>query len=219
VQYTYDNLGQLTSADNNLNNAWDIGIGNTTTYDANGNILDLKRGSATKTYAYYTGTNKVQNTDGVGNDYSYDSNANVVSASPKSVSAISYDSFTQRPTSVSKSSGQSMTLGYGGNTQRVLKDYSKGTSVNSKLYLHGQNDYPLIEKNRVSVTAETSAVYIYGASGAIAKRVGSTVLFLLKDYLGSTRVVMDATGLVRSFQYLLSPLPPSPQKLSCFSTI
>ena len=29
VQYTYDNLGQLTSADNNLNNAWDMGIGNT----------------------------------------------------------------------------------------------------------------------------------------------------------------------------------------------
>jgi RHS repeat-associated protein len=43
------------------------------------------------------------------------------------------------------------------------------------------------------------AVYIYGLHGAIAKRVGSTVLFLLKDHLGSTRVVMDATGLVRTY--------------------
>lgn len=51
----------------------------------------------------------------------------------------------------------------------------------------------------MSVTAETSAVYIYGLNGTIAKRVGSTVLFLLKDHLGSTRVVMDATGLVRSY--------------------
>ncbi len=100
---------------------------------------------------------------------------------------------------MSTSTGTSLTLEYGGNTQRVLKDYNNGTSVNSKLYLHGQNDYPLIEKNRVSVTAETSAVYIYGPSGAIAKRVGNTVLFLLKDHLGSTRVVMDATGLVRSY--------------------
>ncbi|MGH7494145.1 MAG: RHS repeat domain-containing protein, partial [bacterium] len=79
------------------------------------------------------------------------------------------------------------------------KDYSTGGSANSKLYLHGQNDYPLIEKNRVSVSAETTAVYIYGLNGAIAKRLGSTVLFLLKDHLGSTRVVMDATGLVRSY--------------------
>jgi len=199
VQYSYDNLGQLTIADNNLNNAWDIGVGNPTSFDANGNIVDLRRGTTTKTYSYYTGTNKVQNTDGAGNDYTYDSNANVISSSPKTIGTISYDSFTQRPTSVSMSSGQSMTLEYGGATQRVLKDYSNGASVNSKLYLHGQNDYPLIEKNRVSVTAETSAVYIYGPNGAIAKRVGSTMLFLLKDHLGSTRVVMDATGLVRSY--------------------
>ncbi|MGH7602186.1 MAG: 3-coathanger stack domain-containing protein, partial [bacterium] len=100
VQYTYDNVGQLTSADNNLNNALDIGIGNTISYDANGNILDLTRGAATKTYAYYTGTNKVQNIDGAGNDYGYDANANVYYATPKSVLDISYDSFTQRPTSI-----------------------------------------------------------------------------------------------------------------------
>jgi RHS repeat-associated protein len=43
------------------------------------------------------------------------------------------------------------------------------------------------------------AVYIYGLNGAVAKRMGSTVLFLLKDHLGSTRVVTDATGLVRTY--------------------
>jgi YD repeat-containing protein len=53
VQYTYDDVGQLTSADNNLNNAWDIGIGNTISYDPNGNILDLRRGSVTKNHAYH----------------------------------------------------------------------------------------------------------------------------------------------------------------------
>jgi RHS repeat-associated protein len=199
VQYTYNDVGQLTSADHNLNNAWDIGIGNTITYDANGNIIDLTRGSATKNYTYYTGTNKVQNLDGSGNDYVYDSNANVSSSSPKSINSITYDSFTQRPTSVNMSSGASLTLEYGGDTQRVLKNYTSGGSTNSRLYLHGDNDYPLIEKNRVSVTAETLAVYIYGLNGAVAKRVGSTVLFLLKDHLGSTRVVMDATGLVRTY--------------------
>jgi RHS repeat-associated protein len=199
VQYTYDDVGQLTSADNNLNNAWDIGIGNTISYDANGNILDLRRGSTTKNYAYYVGTNKVQNTDGSGNDYVYDSNANVNSSSPKSINNITYDSFTQRPISVSMSSGASLTLEYGGGTQRVLKNYTSGGSTNSRLYLHGANDYPLIEKNKTTATAETLAVYIYGINGAVAKRIGSTVLFLLKDHLGSTRVVMDPTGLVRTY--------------------
>ncbi len=161
--------------------------------------MDLTRGSNTKTYAYYTGTNKVQNLDGSGNDYVYDSNANVTSSSPKSINTISYDTFTQRLTSVSLSSGASLTLGYGGDTQRVLKNYTSGGSTNSRLYLHGANDYPLIEKNKTSATAETLSVYIYGANGAIAKRIGSTVLFLLKDHLGSNRVVMDATGLVRTY--------------------
>ncbi len=199
VQYTYDNLGQLTIADNNLNNAWDIGVGNSISYDANGNILDLTRGSTTKNYAYYTGTNKVQNFDGSGNDYGYDANANVTRSDPKTIPTITYDSFTQRPISVSMSSGTSLSLEYGGDTQRVLKNYNNGTSTNSRLYLHGDNDYPLMEKNKTSATAETLAVYIYGANGVIAKRVGSTVLFLLKDHLGSTRVVMDATGLVRTY--------------------
>jgi len=90
-------------------------------------------------------------------------------------------------------------LEYGGDTQRVLKNYTSGTSTNSRLYLHGANDYPLMEKNKTSATAETLAVYIYGFNGVVAKRVGSTVLFLLKDHLGSTRVAMDATGLVRTY--------------------
>ncbi|MCI0556346.1 MAG: RHS repeat-associated core domain-containing protein, partial [Anaerolineae bacterium] len=199
VQYTYDNVGQLTSADNNLNNAWDIGIGNTISYNANGSFLDLTRGSTTKTYAYYTGTNKVQNTDGAGNDYGYDPNANVTRSDPKTIPTITYDSFTHRPTSVSMSSGASLTLEYGGDTQRVLKNFTSSGSTNSKLYLHGQNHYPLLEKNKTTAASETLAVYIYGLNGAVAKRVGTTVLFLLKDHLGSTRVVMDATGLVRTY--------------------
>jgi len=52
VQYTYDDLGQLTVAENNFNTAWNIGVGNPINYDANGNILDLMRGSTTKYYAY-----------------------------------------------------------------------------------------------------------------------------------------------------------------------
>ncbi|MCE7944060.1 MAG: hypothetical protein DYG95_20975, partial [Chlorobi bacterium CHB1] len=81
-----------------MNNAWDIGVSNPISYDPNGNILDLTRGSTTKTYSYYPGTNKVKNTGGSGNDYGYDWNANVYYASPKSILDIDYDSFTQRPT-------------------------------------------------------------------------------------------------------------------------
>ncbi len=170
VEYTYDDLGQLTVAENNLNSAWNIGVGNPINYDANGNILDLMRGNTTKYYTYYAGTNKVQNTDGSGNDYVYDSNANVTTSNPKGINTISYDSFTQRPISMNMGSGSSISLQYGGDTERVMKSYNNGTATNLKLYLHGGNDYPLLEKNRVSVAAETLAVYIYGANGVIAKR-------------------------------------------------
>ncbi|KAA0231257.1 RHS repeat-associated core domain-containing protein [candidate division KSB1 bacterium] len=141
----------------------------------------------------------MQNTGGSGNDYGYDWNANVYYATPKSILDIDYDSFTQRPTSIYLTGSRSLTLQYGGETQRVLKNYNDGSVTNSKLYLHGQNDYPLLEKDRTSVAAENLVLYIYGLNGAIAKRAGSTVLFLLKDHLGSTRVVMDATGLVHTY--------------------
>ncbi len=84
--YSYNDEGMLLSANHSTDATHDIGVGSAITFDANGNLKRLKRGSETKNYEYYDGTNKIKNTQGnEANRYLYDGIGNVTG---KDVSAI-----------------------------------------------------------------------------------------------------------------------------------
>ncbi|RMF55994.1 MAG: hypothetical protein D6748_14400 [Calditrichaeota bacterium] len=209
VQYQYDNLNQLQAADHSISALanFDIGVGagNETIYDANGNILQMTVGSNTKNYTYYTGTNKVQNTDGAGNDYTYDANGNIIKSVPKTLNSLSYDPFTQMTTDIVTDANETISLQYGGEHQRVLKTFDTQTDVANTLYLHGMNDYPLMEKNQFNGGSESRVVYFYGLTGLLAMQKDGAVYYVLKDHLGSTRVLVDGSGTVAAY-YDYSPI-------------
>ncbi|MBX7152057.1 hypothetical protein K1X84_10480 [bacterium] len=138
--FKYDNLNQLQVADHSSNVNGDIGVGEEMRYDANGNITKMKVNTATKTYAYYTNTNKVQNVDGSGNDYVYDAIGNITQSIPKSINALTYDPFVNRTKTISMSSGNSMNMSYDGTERRVYrKDIVSGVTT-EVLCLHDGNE-------------------------------------------------------------------------------
>jgi RHS repeat-associated protein len=70
-------------------------------------------------------------------------------------------------------------------------------SLTSTLYLHGLNDYPLVEK-----TSTTERRYIYGPTGVIVIKEGTSKRYVQKDHLGSTRVLYDESGVaVTVYEY------------------
>lgn len=200
-KYQYDRLRQLEIAQNSQNEQASLGIGQPTTYDLNGNIETLKRGNTINEYKYLENTNQV---NGVSNgsqpqSYSYDANGNVKTVSHRQISQIDYDPLTQLTTQVQLEGSTSVSFKYDGGNQRVLKTSqdSSGKQTASKLYLHGLNDYPLLE------VSDQTVQYIYGIGGLVALVKDGKVYTVLKDHLGSTRVVVDEAGtVIAAFDYL-----------------
>ena len=200
-KYQYDKLRRLEIAQNSQNEQASLGIGQPTTYDLNGNIETLKRGDTTNEYEYIENTNQV---NGVSNGsepqtYSYDANGNVKTASHRRISQIDYDPLTQLTTQVELEGETSVSFKYDGENQRVLKTSqdSSGKPTASKLYLHGLNDYPLVE------VSDQTVQYIYGIGGLVALVKDGKVYTVLKDHLGSTRVVVDEAGnVIAALDYL-----------------
>ncbi len=199
-QYQYDKLGRLEVAQNSQNEQASLGVGKPTTYDVNGNIETLKRGDTTNEYEYIQNTDKVNavSNNSEPQSYSYDANGNVKSASHRQVSNIDYDPFTQLTTQVQLEEATSVSFKYDGENQRVLKT-SEDSSGNqaTKLYVHGLNDYPLLE------VSDRPVQYIHGIGGLVALIKDGKVYTVLKDHLGSTRVVVDEAGtVIATFDYL-----------------
>ncbi|MBV6644303.1 MAG: hypothetical protein KI790_02580 [Cyclobacteriaceae bacterium] len=107
-RFQYDKTGKLRVADHSANNNYDVGVGtgNEIAYDANGNLMKVKKGSTTKNYVYYTGNNRVRAIDGQQeSDYFYDSNGNITKSEPKSLTDLDYDKYFNKTTRIQRSSG------------------------------------------------------------------------------------------------------------------
>lgn len=194
-KFQYDKFGRLVASDNSYDSL-DVGIGSgaSTAYDLNGNVARMKRAARPiQDYTYWPGKNRVQNTDGSGGDYTYDLTGNT-RTSPLVPQYIRYDAFTMLTMCEKKTTTDSVNFEYGGAKQRVYKKNTTGATSTSTLYIHGGNDYPLVEKTSGGV----ERTYVYGPTGLIAMRVGTTWYYILKDHLNSTRVVFNTSGTVQS---------------------
>ncbi len=187
--FTYDSVGRLHTADNTTNIEFDYFIPYNG-YDANGNFKTLLRGTLLQLdYSYYPGTNKVFSVNS--SIYNYDNNGNIID-SPKADN-IEYDKHSRMTTNMTKDNS-AMNLVYDNNNVRVLKDVDD----HKTLYLHGLSDYPLVEEE----TGGLQRFYFYGPTGLIAMEDIGGTYYVLKDHLGSTRVVINEVGEeVESFDF------------------
>ena len=192
--FQYDNLGRLKIADNNITalNQYDI---SNISYDANGNIISINKGGTNYTYNYYYETNKLKNTGGSNNDFEYDLNGNVKKSLPKGLDPIVYDPFTQMTNNITISGTPTHTVNfqYTADNERILKNEKQGTTNNAYVYIRGNSEHPITEKANLNNNM-TDRIYIYGPTGLITLKDATATYFVIKDHLGSTRVLFRNTG-------------------------
>lgn len=200
-EFAYDNSGRLTVADS-TGSQCAFAVKEEFSYDANGNFGAVS-GVASQNYTYYAASNRVENTDGTGAQaYAYDYNGNVTRADERKLAAITYDPSTQRTRSVSVGgvNPAQVSFEYGSVDLRVLKtvNYSDGRISTKKLYVHGISTLPLVE---ISESGEVRA-YVYGPGGLVAMLKNAALYFVIRDFLGSTRVVLDhSNAVVSAYDY------------------
>jgi len=82
---------------------------------------------------------------------------------------------------------------YTADNERILKNEKQGTTNNSNLYIRGASEYPVTEKINTNNTL-SDKIYIYGPTGLIAFKDATATYFVIKDHLGSTRLLFRSTG-------------------------
>ena len=194
-EYDYDGFGRLTKADASLTRA----SIDTATYDFDGNIVSLKENSTATGYSYYLGSNQLHTTSGgTSASFTYDANGNSQQAG---TSSLTYFPFSNLTGQVTKGS-TTVNFSYNTHLQRIRKVVNSDTLT----YYHGLNDYPLLEITSDQGSDPAALAYVYGPTGLVAiqqQASGSTEnYFVLKDHLGSTRVVTDSVrNVVAWFNY------------------
>jgi RHS repeat-associated protein len=199
--FVYDNYGRLITANYGFGNPMNLGVTNPVSYDPNGNIQNLQNGTGSNMVLNYNnGTNKLQTVQGFSATFVYDANGNIISV-PYGAKTIAYDPVSQMTTGISIKN-TNVSFEYNGKDQRVLKTAVASGKTTRRLYIHGLNDYPLMEIGQDASGKRTTTFYVYGPTGLIAIQQGERRLFTLKDHLGSVRAVIDSNNQLRaSFTY------------------
>ncbi len=203
-RYTYDVLGQLITAENQVsgetNPQWSIGInGSPLTYDSNGNFLHAKKGDIEQNYTYNSGTDEVKNTKGDQSEgYQYNLIGATTAAEEKGITSIIYDRASGRETLITTNS-EEIKFEYNSSNQRILKS----TTALSKLYLHGLSSNPLVEKISRDSLSGYEVTYVYGSTGLIGFIKENIFYLVVSDRQGSTRALINPEGtLEQAYTYL-----------------
>lgn len=194
-QYDYDDFGQLQTARNSTSVNGDVGVVAPLAYDANGNLTAVSVGQTTQTYTYTSGTNQVAS-NGAGQSFTYDADGNVTATSR--LTRITYDPFTQLTRQITAPAG-AVSFTYNAQGLRVRKT----TPQQTLQYHYGLGNAPLQETLVPASGTPTWTGYVYGPLGLLAILQDGEAYFVLKDHLGSTRVVVAEDQQVQAhFSYL-----------------
>jgi RHS repeat-associated protein len=195
-QMKYDMHGRMKAAAHTYGTSWSIGANSDTQYDKNGNITQMQVGSGSAwNYSYATGTNRPSSINGW--SYSTDQTGNVTSSGTSgTTTSLGYDPLTRMTNSVSQGSRRKY-FQYDNSGERAFERDSAGSIVTTA-YLRGVGPLPIVHK----LSTSEERTYVHGPTGLIAVRNGASWYFVLRDHLGSTRLVVNTSGAVQDrFEY------------------
>ncbi len=169
IDYTYDPLGRLTSAD------YSDGQDFSYTYDAAGNRLTQVIGSTTTTYSY-DNANRMISVDGL--TYTWDDNGNLIN---DGVNTYEYD-IENRLTKITNAGGTSL-YAYNGLGDRLFQVVDIVTT-------HYTLD---LNAGLTQVLTDGTNTYLYGLS-RLGQMTTTITEYFLGDALGSVRQLTDLSG-------------------------
>lgn len=211
--YQLDSQGQLRKATRHAAGdpagGWSLELG----YDPNGNFLTTRAGGAEAVYHY--AQNRVVEVTGAAapgplapaGKLSYDANGSVTGVAGRSL-RLESDAFSGLLTGAVVEGGAParVQVAYGSQERRARKRVTRGPARAVKQYLYGVDARPLREQTCTGEGPAQNLQLIYGPYGLLAVEgamEGAERLFLIQDYLGSTRVVLNAEGKpVAGYDYL-----------------
>jgi RHS repeat-associated protein len=182
--YAYDAFNRLTTAtalnaDGTPNSVWSM---SSIQIDANNNLQSYTLNNVANTYTYASGNNQVKKING-GNDFTY-STSGFTRSTPDNLH-FTYDLLIPLPTAIDKS-GSTVSLIYDARGGR----YQKSDGNTTLTYLRGGKANPLVEISTEGTNTATT-YYIYGPKGLALINDGATSYVVLKDHLGSVRIVHE----------------------------
>lgn len=171
------------------------------TIDANNNLQSYTLGGVSNTYTYKTG-NKVENINN-GTNFTY-SDSGLTLSTPNGLT-LSYDLLTPLPI-MAVSISDKVSFIYDGRGER----YQKSDTNTTISYLRDTRARALVEVMTDSSNNTSTTYYVYGPKGLALINDGSTNYVVLRDHLGSVRVVhedvassdLSSTNILGYFNYL-----------------
>ena len=179
--FGYDALNRLTSTTGPYGT---IGY----TYDRVGNRMTLTKDGQTDTYAYVTGTNKIQEITGNNPlEFTHDANGNITAMGGKTL----FYNQNNRLQRVEESNIVLVEYAYNGLGQRITKTAGGTTTV-----FHYDFDGNIIGESQSDGTFTNEYLYL-GSSRTAMVNVGSgSTYYYHNNYLGTPVLMTDSTGTV-----------------------
>ena len=177
--YGYDDINRLENATGPYGTA-------VYTYDDTGNRLTKNIGGDIDTYAYYTGTNRLQTITGVNPaSYSYDANGNISGIGSKTLI------YNQNNRLIRAEDGSTI-LGeytYNGEGQRIIKITADGTTV----FIY-DFDGNIIAESLPDGTLQNEYLYMNGTRIVRVRNSDEALFFYGNDLLGTPIIITDDTS-------------------------
>jgi len=216
--FSYDNLGQLTSADYvNGSENYDV---NTISYDKHGNIKTLRRYFDPSmvdhlTYTYGTGTNKLHSVadavsttashdwDAEDSGFSYDLDGNMISSTKDGVPELDHVVYNTSNLPIYKRVENTLQALYQYNASgwrfgKEIKDLQSGATTEKEYYILDGNTTLAV----TDAGGNVSYWNMYGNELLGRQKANGEQLFYVFDYLGSTRrVYSQGSQSVASYNY------------------
>jgi RHS repeat-associated protein len=204
VSVSYDELNRVTQALCQQHNLWDL---RNVTYDPNGNTLSRIAGGQPQQLSYVPGSDKIASLSGAESadwDFTYTASGAVKTVSrsetaDRSSLTFDYVAGSLQVASISLSADdKQLQFAYGNKGLRVMKQLIAGDrQIIRRIYLFGLDAQPLSE-----VVGNDVTHYVYGPQGLVAFFCEGQRYAVIKDHLGSVRLVQDSQGLaVAQFTY------------------